>query len=139
MILLQTVDLRKQFGETIACDNVNFIVNKGEFLSLVGSNGAGKTSLVNLISAHLTPDCGKILFEDKDITFTSVYERIKAGIARSFQIVNLFDGLSGVRQRRAVDLLARRQDREDRGAGRARPGRPQRDLRGARPVRSQRA
>ena len=94
MILLQTIDLRKQFGETKACDGVNFVVNKGEFLSLVGSNGAGKTSLVNLISAHLTPDSGRILFEDKDITHASVYERIKAGIARSFQIVNLFDGLS---------------------------------------------
>ena len=94
MILLQTVDLRKQFGETRACDNVNFTVNKGEFLSLVGSNGAGKTSLVNLISAHLTPDSGQILFEGNDITFTTVYERIRAGIARSFQIVNLFDGLS---------------------------------------------
>jgi len=94
VILLQTVDLRKQFGETRACDNVNFTVNKGEFLSLIGSNGAGKTSLVNLISAHLTPDSGQILFEGNDITFTTVYERIKAGIARSFQIVNLFDGLS---------------------------------------------
>ena len=94
MILLETVDLRKHFGETRACDGVNFVVNKGEFLSLVGSNGAGKTSLVNLISAHLTPDSGRILFEDNDITFTPVHERIKAGIARSFQIVNLFDGLS---------------------------------------------
>jgi branched-chain amino acid transport system ATP-binding protein len=94
LILLQTIDLRKQFGETRACDGLNFIVNKGEFLSLVGSNGAGKTSLVNLISAHLTPDSGQILFEGKDITFTAVHERIKAGIARSFQIVNLFDGLS---------------------------------------------
>jgi branched-chain amino acid transport system ATP-binding protein len=94
VILLKTVDLRKQFGETRACDGVNFVVNKGEFLSLVGSNGAGKTSLVNLISAHLKPDSGKILFEDRDITLASVHERIKAGIARSFQIVNLFDGLS---------------------------------------------
>ena len=67
MILLQTVDLRKQFGETKACDGVNFVVNQGEFLSLVGSNGAGKTSLVNLISAQLTPDSGQILFEDADI------------------------------------------------------------------------
>ena len=94
MILLKTVDLRKQFGETRACDGVNFTVNQGEFLSLVGSNGAGKTSLVNLISAHLRPDSGQILFEDRDITTASVQERIKAGIARSFQIVNLFDGLS---------------------------------------------
>ena len=94
MTLLRTIDLRKQFGETRACDGVNFTVQQGEFLSLVGSNGAGKTSLVNLISAHLTPDSGQILFEDKDITNTTVYERIRAGIARSFQIVNLFDGLS---------------------------------------------
>jgi branched-chain amino acid transport system ATP-binding protein len=94
VILLQTVDLRKQFGDTIACDDLNFVVRQGEFLSLVGSNGAGKTSLVNLISAHLKPDSGKILFEDKDITHATVAQRIKAGIARSFQIVNLFDGLS---------------------------------------------
>src|SRR6266436_874916 len=94
MPLLKTVNLRKQFGETRACDGVNFVVNKGEFLSLVGSNGAGKTSLVNLISAQLTPDSGQILFEGNDITFAPVHERIKAGIARSFQIVNLFDGLS---------------------------------------------
>ena len=94
MILLRTVNLRKQFGETVACDNVNFTVNQGEFLSLIGSNGAGKTSLVNLISAQLVPDSGQILFEEKDITATDVHQRIKAGIARSFQIVNLFDGLS---------------------------------------------
>jgi branched-chain amino acid transport system ATP-binding protein len=94
VILLETVDLTKQFGDLRACDDVNFVVNKGEFLSLVGSNGAGKTSLVNLISGHLTPDSGKIIFEDNDITSATVQERIKAGIARSFQIVNLFDGLS---------------------------------------------
>ncbi len=61
MILLKTVNLRKQFGDTRACDGLDFVVNKGEFLSLVGSNGAGKTTLVNLISAHLQPDSGQIL------------------------------------------------------------------------------
>jgi len=94
VVLLKTVNLRKQFGETRACDGIDFVVNKGEFLSLVGSNGAGKTTLVNLISAHLQPDGGQILLDGRDITFTTVTERIKAGIARSFQIVNLFDGLS---------------------------------------------
>ena len=94
MTLLRTVNLRKQFGETRACDGLDFVVNQGEFLSLVGSNGAGKTTLVNLISAHLQPDSGQILFEDHDITFMSITDRIRAGIARSFQIVNLFDGLS---------------------------------------------
>ena len=93
-VLLQTIDLRKQFGETRACDGVNFVVHRGEFLSLVGSNGAGKTSLVNLISGQLTPDSGKILFEGNDITSATVSERIRAGIARSFQIVNLFDGMT---------------------------------------------
>jgi branched-chain amino acid transport system ATP-binding protein len=93
-ILLQTIDLRKSFGDTRACDGVNFLVHQGEFLSLVGSNGAGKTSLVNLISAHLKPDSGTILFEGNDITDATVSERIKAGIARSFQIVNLFDAMS---------------------------------------------
>jgi branched-chain amino acid transport system ATP-binding protein len=88
--LLKTVNL----GNTVAVENVNFVVNQGEFLSLVGSNGAGKTSLVNLISAHLKPDSGEILFEDRDISSLSVTQRIKAGIARSFQLVNLFDAMT---------------------------------------------
>jgi branched-chain amino acid transport system ATP-binding protein len=94
MSLLRTLELRKRFGALNACDGVNFTVETGEFLSLVGSNGAGKTTLVNLITAHLQPDSGQILFEDRDITGLSVSQRIKAGIARSFQLVNLFDGLS---------------------------------------------
>lgn len=94
MSLLETQSLRKYFGETRAVDNVNFVVNEGEFLSLVGTNGAGKTSLVNLITAYLRPDSGQIIFSGKDITHVSVNERIRAGIARSFQIVNLFDDLS---------------------------------------------
>jgi branched-chain amino acid transport system ATP-binding protein len=78
VILLETVDLSKQFGDVHACDHVNFTVNQGEFLSLVGSNGAGKTSLVNLISGHLKPDSGRIMFEGRDVTFARVYERIRA-------------------------------------------------------------
>ena len=94
MALLETIGLSKRFGALRAVDTVDFSVDKGEFLSLVGSNGAGKTTLVNLISAQLMPDEGRILFEGRDITTASVAERIRAGIARSFQLVNLFDGLS---------------------------------------------
>jgi branched-chain amino acid transport system ATP-binding protein len=94
MSLLRTVKLRKHFGDTRAVDDVDFTVAEGEFLSLVGSNGAGKTSLVNLISAYLVPDSGQILFNNQDITYSSVYERVRAGIARSFQLVNLFDDMS---------------------------------------------
>ena len=91
MSLLRTENLKKYFGDTRAVDGVDFVVSQGEFVSLVGSNGAGKTTLVNLISAFLPPDSGRILLDDQDITFLSVAERIKAGIARSFQLVNLFD------------------------------------------------
>ncbi len=94
MTLLRTVNLKKYFGETHAVDDVNFTVTKGELLSLVGSNGAGKTTLVNLISAYLHPDEGQILLDEEDITHSSVNDRIQAGIARSFQLVNLFDDLT---------------------------------------------
>ena len=94
MSLLRTQKLVKHFGDTRAVDSVDFIVSQGEFLSLVGANGAGKTTLVNLISAYLQPDSGHIFFQDQDITFLPVADRIKAGIARSFQLVNLFDDLS---------------------------------------------
>ncbi|MGF1611352.1 MAG: ABC transporter ATP-binding protein [Kiloniellales bacterium] len=94
MTLLTTVKLKKHFGDTRAVDGVDFTVTEGEFVSLVGANGAGKTTLINLISALLLPDDGQILFYDQDITFASVYDRMRAGIARSFQIVNLFDDMS---------------------------------------------
>jgi branched-chain amino acid transport system ATP-binding protein len=92
--LLQTIDLKRYFGETRAVDNVSLSIEEGEFVSLVGPNGAGKTSLINVISALLRPDSGKILFRGNDITRTSVRERVRAGIARSFQLVNVFDDLS---------------------------------------------
>jgi len=92
--LLETKELSKSFGETHAVDNVDFQIQEGEVLSLIGSNGAGKTSMVNLISGLLQPDRGRIVFRGQDITKLPVHGRIKAGIARSFQIVNLFDELT---------------------------------------------
>ncbi len=96
MSLLVTKDLVKYFGETHAVDHVDFTVREGEVLALIGSNGAGKTTLVNLISGQFPPDSGQILFRGVDVTHSSVHGRIKAGIARSFQLVNLFDQLSAV-------------------------------------------
>ncbi|WP_130213846.1 ABC transporter ATP-binding protein [Bradyrhizobium genosp. SA-3] len=94
MTLLETVSLKKYFGDTHAVDDVNLTIAEGEFISVVGPNGAGKTSLCNVISAHLAPDSGKIIFKGRDVTHSSVIERVKAGIARSFQLVNLFDDLT---------------------------------------------
>jgi len=94
MPLLLAQGLRKSFGETRAVDGVDFRVEPEELISLVGSNGAGKTTLVNLLSGLLRPDAGQIAFDGADITALSVGARIRAGIARSFQLVNLFDQLN---------------------------------------------
>ena len=96
MSLLVTKNLVKWFGDTHAVDHVDFSVKPSEVLALIGSNGAGKTTLVNLISGLIRPDGGRILFRDRDVTHESVHGRIKAGIARSFQLVNLFDQLSAL-------------------------------------------
>jgi branched-chain amino acid transport system ATP-binding protein len=93
-VLLAAQGLVKQFGEFRAVDRVDFSVNEGEVLALIGSNGAGKTTLVNLISGLFPPDGGHIHFQSRDVTHQTAHQRIKAGIARSFQIVNLFDQLS---------------------------------------------
>jgi branched-chain amino acid transport system ATP-binding protein len=77
-------------------DHVDFHAEEAEVLALIGSNGAGKTTLVNLISGHFAPDSGRILFQGRDVTQQTVHGRIKAGIARSFQLVNLFDQLAAI-------------------------------------------
>jgi branched-chain amino acid transport system ATP-binding protein len=94
MNLLETKKLTRHFGDTRAVDGVDFTIGEGEVLALIGSNGAGKTSLVNLISGLLRPDSGTIAFRGTDVTNLSVHDRIQAGIARSFQLVNLFDQLT---------------------------------------------
>lgn len=96
MALLATEDLRKSFGETHAVDGVTLSIDEKQLVSLVGSNGAGKTTLVNLITGLLPPDRGRILFRDRDVTHMPVPGRINVGIARSFQLVNLFDQLSAL-------------------------------------------
>jgi branched-chain amino acid transport system ATP-binding protein len=100
MSLLVTEQLVKIFGENRAVNRVDFTVRESEVLALIGSNGAGKTTLVNVVSGLLRADGGRIVFRDADVTHQSVHERIRAGIARSFQLVNLFDQL------RALDNVA---------------------------------
>ena len=106
MSYLVTEKLTKYFGDTHAVDKVDFVIGEGEVVALIGSNGAGKTSLVNLISGLLQPDSGRIVFRGEEITRQPVQDRIKAGIARSFQIVNLFDELTVV-DNVALSIFAR--------------------------------
>lgn len=92
--LLKTTQLTKSFGDTHAVDHVDLTVAAGEVLALIGSNGAGKTTLINLISGLIAPDSGRVDFQGTDITRASIHHKIGLGIARSFQLVNLFDHLS---------------------------------------------
>jgi branched-chain amino acid transport system ATP-binding protein len=94
MRILETNQLTKYFGDTHAVDHVDFTVTEGEVLALIGSNGAGKTTLVNLISGLIPVDSGTVVFQGVDITSASVHKKIELGIARSFQLVNLFDQLT---------------------------------------------
>jgi branched-chain amino acid transport system ATP-binding protein len=82
------------FGDNVAVDAVSLTIERGGVVGLIGSNGAGKTTLVNLVSGLYPVDSGSVVFEGRDITRLSINERIRAGIARSFQLVNLFDQLS---------------------------------------------
>ena len=106
MDLLVTRNLVKTFGTFRAVDGVDFTVREREVLALIGSNGAGKTTLVNLISGLFAPTSGRIEFLGVDVTDQTVHGRIRAGIARSFQLVNLFDGLT-VLDNVALSIFAR--------------------------------
>lgn len=89
--MLTVENLNKSFGNLRAIDGVGFSISENEIVSLIGSNGAGKTTLVNLLSGYIRPDSGKIHFLEEDITSASPYMRIKLGIGRSFQLVQLFE------------------------------------------------
>jgi branched-chain amino acid transport system ATP-binding protein len=91
---LQTTGLTKRFGEFTAVDRVDLAVDRGEFRSIIGPNGAGKTTLFNLLSGAMTPTEGTITLAGTDITELSPTERVAAGLARSFQLTTVFDGLS---------------------------------------------
>jgi branched-chain amino acid transport system ATP-binding protein len=89
--MLEIRDLVKDFGKMRVIRSATFQIREGEIVSLVGPNGAGKTTLVNLISGHIKPDEGSIRFFDRDITYAPPHVRIRLGIARNFQITQLFE------------------------------------------------
>ena len=92
--ILEMIDLHKQFGELMAVNAVNLTIDKGKRQAIIGPNGAGKTTLFNLLSGRFKPSRGQILFKGQDITGMSPYRISRMGIARSFQIINVFPQLS---------------------------------------------
>ena len=94
MSLLQVENVSKQFGSLVAVNDVSMKVEPGELRAVIGPNGAGKTTFFNLISGFLRPTSGRIIFDGEDITGLLPARRVWRGIARTFQITEVFPELS---------------------------------------------
>jgi branched-chain amino acid transport system ATP-binding protein len=92
--LLETRGLSRNFGALAAAREINFRLDAGARHALIGPNGAGKTTFINLLSGVLRPTDGQVLLKGHDITAIPEAERVKLGIARTFQINRLFGGIS---------------------------------------------
>ena len=94
MSLLDVKNVSRHFGSLVAVRDVSMSVEAGELRAVIGPNGAGKTTFFNLISGFLTPASGRILFENEDITNLLPARRVWRGIARTFQVTEVFPELS---------------------------------------------
>lgn len=93
-LILRVENISLSFGGTQALTDVSFEVNEGEIFAIIGPNGAGKTSMLNCVNNFYKPDSGQIFFKDTDITKLSPHKIAKLGIARTFQNLALYSGLS---------------------------------------------
>ena len=94
MSLLQVENVSKKFGDLVAVDGVSMTVEPGELRAVIGPNGAGKTTFFNLISGFLTPSSGRIVFDGEDVTKMLPARRVWRGMARTFQITEVFPELT---------------------------------------------
>ena len=94
MSLLQVRGVSRHFGSLVAVDNVSLTVEPGELRAVIGPNGAGKTTFFNLISGFFPPTAGTIVFDGQDITAWPADRRVARGMARTFQITEIFPELS---------------------------------------------
>ena len=90
MPILETIGLEKRFGGIVAAHDVSLSIEKGARHALIGPNGAGKTTVINLLTGVLRPTAGSIILDGKDITAVVPHERVRLGMARTFQINQLF-------------------------------------------------
>ena len=94
MNVLEINNVTKRFGNLVAVRDVSLNVAKGELCAIIGPNGAGKTTFFNLISGFFPPTSGTITFDGRDITKLSTHERVTLGMARTFQITEIFPELT---------------------------------------------
>ena len=89
-VILEARNLQMRFGAVVAADDINVSVGEGEVIGIIGANGAGKTTFVNMVTGYLTPTSGQIFFEGRDVTALDPRQITRLGICRSFQIAQLF-------------------------------------------------
>ena len=94
--LLELRNLRKTYGALVVTDDVSLSVQPGELHAIIGPNGAGKTTLIHQISGTLASDSGSIRFGGEDVTHFSMPQRVRHGLARSFQITSILPGFSAL-------------------------------------------
>ncbi len=105
--LLETRGLRKTFGRLAAVADVSLGLAEGTLTAIIGPNGAGKTTLINLLTGLHLPDAGTVRFKGEDITRLPPHGRVRRGLSRSFQIMNIFPNLTA-RQNLLLPALSRR-------------------------------
>jgi len=94
MAILETANIEKHFGGLRANQDISIKIEEGAITSIIGPNGAGKTTLFNIITGLYKPDSGRILFQEQDITGWPIHKIVGLGIARSFQVLNIFNEIS---------------------------------------------
>ena len=109
--LIFTQGLTKNFSGLVAVNQVNFHIEKDQVTGLIGPNGSGKTTLFNLLSGYFPPTEGTITFEGRDLTMTPPHKRVAMGMARTFQLVSVFDSLSVWENLVLSNLAFRKKDR----------------------------
>ena len=92
--ILRAENINMSFGMVVAADDVNVVVEPGEFVGIVGANGSGKTTFLNIITGYLTPDSGRILVMNEDATGLAPRIVTKLGVARSFQVPQLYSSMT---------------------------------------------
>src|SRR5918996_6098722 len=92
--LLRTESLTKSFRGLVANRDINWSISSGEIRCIIGPNGAGKTTFISMISGHLRPTSGRVLYDGKDITGLPVFRIARMGILRKFQTPTVFNALS---------------------------------------------
>jgi branched-chain amino acid transport system ATP-binding protein len=93
-VLLETRALRKAFGRVQVANALDLTFEAGVITSIIGPNGAGKSTLINMLSGLIQPDSGEIFFMGQQITRLPIHRRVKMGLCRSFQVVNVFPELT---------------------------------------------